>query len=292
MNLTNLKELESLLNSRGFFAKYFDYLGCELIGIDFYDEYDRHLSIETEYQKDYYEYLKTLPEDTEFEVDYNKVHVKKVNFESCIKYPEDNEYNNKCFLTIDEYYNTFPKYFERAYNAFMNPDLYAIEIQRLHANYTEKFLKVCKPILLKYDFINVYDSYWDAGYYSRRTDSCPTFEYKFNNLDSAYFYTDLLTQKFMINGIEVNFEDFENQLINIFMKWSDGSIKLSYEYLLLDDSKYTKESGYEVYNLISAIDYMERHHEKYVHGNINFDLIPDKYKDLIVKYNKLKNNYD
>ena len=286
--LINLKNLNSLLNSRGFYSKYYDFLDYELIGIDYYDEHERHIQVETYYTKEYEEYLKTLKDGEEYEPDYTKMNVRAVSFEGCVKYPDNNERDGICYLTISSYNKTFPEYFERAYYVFMNPELAAIELQVKHAEYTKKFIQKCKPVLTKYDFISSYDSYWDAHEYALRANSCPMFEYEFNSLYAPLFYTDLVTEKFMMNKNEVDFDNFEEQLINEFMKFENGDIVSDFEYLFSDDPTFTKESASEIYTLMAKIALLKSGKKDH-RREVDFNFIPEKYKHLINDYNKLKN---
>lgn len=85
---TTLAEWQKILEELGFKHEYYNYLDCELIGVDWFKGRE-HIVTGTCHSKEYNEYLRKLPEGTEFETDWNQCLVTDITiYTDEFAYPE------------------------------------------------------------------------------------------------------------------------------------------------------------------------------------------------------------
>lgn len=215
----NLKEIILKLNEKGFKHETNQFVNGMLLYIDMKNAIDQYIFLEVSPTN---EFLDSL-EDNKYEIDYNNFELESATFESVIAYPEG---ERNIYLAGDKL-----DYFWSAFEAFQDPVSWACKIMRKHLSNLEYFNTYIRPILAKYDFYPEYDSFWDTSD-RRGMGSSPvfTYEHKYSSLGFS-FYTDLITQKFMWRGGEVNYShEFEEKFVN-YLKLNPSFSRLNNEKL-------------------------------------------------------------
>ena len=149
------------------------------------------------------------------------------------------------------------------------------------------------PVLEKYDYYIVYDSYFDTT--DERYSSNIRIDFKHPNNAELTIEVDCLTGKPVIwsninskNGcIDLadkiygkNKEDVYNILLEEVWKKDD----LKFGYIYNNDPHETINTQREVYCLLDCL-----RDKKIYYDDINFDIIPKRYNHLVEEYNKLLN---
>lgn len=145
------------------------------------------------------------------------------------------------------------------------------------------------PILENCDFYVDYDSFFDTK--QEKNSSNIRIDFKHPNRATFVIEIDCLTGKPIIwvdinsvNGtIELTDKIYgktKEEVSTILLEevWKTDFLKFGYIYS--NDPHNTKETYNEVLNLLDCLHYNEKR------KNINFDVIPEKYNDLVKKYNK------
>lgn len=289
------KDYIDFLASRGykpagnqFVCGYLEYTDLEKI------DTQGHITLFTSYTEEYSNELESLPEGTEFEIDFSRVEVTGAWFKTLITYPEKT--NSFCpegtGIVVEG--KEFEDNFEKILWISENPAEHELGTIRIHYRNMEYFIKNFKPILTKYDFYECYDSFWDI---TERSSSAPRFDYRHVNLRSNYdvdfiFTTNPITGAFECNAPSELFgdkskdlcslspEEFEEKLIEDYLKKD-----LKFDYIFSSDPKYTKDSYIEIMKLMYSVRAMDDG-KGTIYRDIDFKKIPEKYNDLIQKYNE------
>ena len=142
-----------------------------------------HVTLFTRYTEEYTKELESLPEGTEFEIDFSRVEVTGAWFKTLITYPEKtNSFCDEGTGIIVEG-KEFEDNFEKVLWISENPTEHELGTIRSHYRNLEYFMKNFKPILIKYDFYECYDSFWDT---TERHSSAPRFDYRHINTRSDF----------------------------------------------------------------------------------------------------------
>lgn len=283
MNVVLAKLLDEL-KAKGFEPKWYDYLDYYLMRIDLYNDIEQRITLDVCYTEEYEEELRSLPEGTEIDPDYSKMECTGAFFKCVICYPEGLRQGTSGITVSDM------SYFWKAFEMFQNPSKAKKRIMQLHLEHSEYIEKYFVPILEKYDFYNNYDSYWD-GSNKIYIGSQPIigWKYKYSTKDID-FKTDILTERLYINcDIWNDGDDFEKWLIDNVMTYKLGHetlYELEFERFFDSDPKWAPTSHQEILALTDNICRLCGGKEIY-YKNINFDIIPEKYKYLIDQYNEL-----
>ena len=279
-----LDKLLDELKTKGFEPRWYDYLDYYLIHIDLYNNIEQHITLEVCYTDEYEEELRSLPEGTEIDPDYSRMECTGAFFECVICYPEGpcDETSGINISDMD--------YFWKAFEMFQNPSKAKRRIMQLHLEHSEYIEKHFAPILEKYDFYNNYDSYWDCGE-KTYIGSQPIISWKYKySREDIDFRTDMLTEKLYVNcDIWNEGDDFEKWLIDNIMTYKLGPetfYGLEFERFFDSDPKWTPTSHREILALTDNICMLHEGKDVY-YKDINFDIIPEKYKYLIDQYNEL-----
>ena len=112
--------------------------------------------------------------------------------------------------------------------------------------------------------------------------------YTHKNLNTRSAFSlryDLITNKLLFVDLEINDrvkkEDFWSYSSGLFLYDSEGELRPEFEYLFSDDPKETLDTFRELEKLQEAIDNVGEITE------INENIIPDRYSDLLNRYKKL-----
>lgn len=144
------------------------------------------------------------------------------------------------------------------------------------------------PVLEKYDYYIVYDSYFDTT--DERYSSNIRIDFKHPNNAELTIEVDCLTGKPIIwsNINSGTFTDLADKIYgknkedvyNILLEevWKKDDLKFGYIYN--NDPHETIDTWREVYSLMDCLHYKEIR-------DINFDIIPKRYNYLVEEYNKL-----
>lgn len=253
-----------------------------------------HITLFTRYTEEYTKELESLPESTEFEIDFSRVEVTGAWFKTLITYPEKtNSFCDEGTGIIVEG-KEFEDNFEKVLWISENPTEHELGTIRAHYRNLEYFMKNFKPILMKYDFYECYDSFWDT---TERHSSAPRFDYRHVNTRSDFDIDFIFTTNPITGTLECNapsklfgdkskdlcslsLEEFEKYLIENYFKDN-----LKFEYILSSDPRYTKDSYIEIMKLMFSLRSMEDGIGQ-VYKDIDFGKIPEKYNDLIKDYNE------
>lgn len=253
-----------------------------------------HVTLFTRYTEEYTKELESLPEGTEFEIDFSRVEVTGAWFKTLITYPEKtNSFCDEGTGIIVEG-KEFEDNFEKVLWISENPTEHELGTIRSHYRNLEYFMKNFKPILMKYDFYECYDSFWDT---TERHSSAPRFDYRHINTRSDFdidfiFTTNPITGSLECNAPSKLFGDKSKDLCSLSPKefekyliedYFSGDLK--FEYILSSDPRYTKDSYIEIMKLMFSLRYMKDGTGQ-VYKDIDFEKIPEKYNDLIRDYNE------
>ena len=149
------------------------------------------------------------------------------------------------------------------------------------------------PILEKCDFYITYNSFFDTK--NERGSSNDRIDFRHPNKADFVLETDCLTGEPNIwadiitgNGtINLNkiYGKNKDEVFNILLEEVFKKSELKFGYLYNNDPKETIETYGEVLTLMEAVNRKEK-------AQINFDIIPDRYKKFVEDYNKLFSEND
>lgn len=296
MKMRTAKDFELYLTKRGYKPGGSQFLDSHIVYLDFFKpDTQGHVTLFVGYTDEYLQELEKLDPGVEFEIDYSKVEVTGAYIKTLITYPETCRAFSKDRTGIVIEGEEFKEYFEKALWISENPAEHELNIIEQHYRNLKYFIRNFKPILIKYNFYECYDSFWDIN---ERHSSMPRFDYRHVNtksdFDADFIYeTNILTGKLQcccLPDIKEDLctlspEEFEKRLIE-YMK--NDSLSLKFDYIFDKDPNHTKDSYIEILKLVSAVRYLEgkKFCEFYTKEDIDFSKIPEKDKELVERYNK------
>lgn len=243
-------------------------------------------------------YLASLPPGTEYKIEYENYNVVSAFIESpiCnisdfltgktdgIRLVSEPDGYNRHTLDLFEFCIGFQKV------NLLEHELFIMSNRLKHLAWAKDNLV---PVLEKYDYYIVYDSYFDTT--DERYSSNIRIDFKHPNNAELTIEVDCLTGKPIIwsninskNGcIDLadkiygkNKEDVYNILLEEVWKKDD----LKFGYIYNNDPHETINTQREVYCLLDCL-----RDKKIYYDDINFDIIPKRYNHLVIEYNKLLN---
>jgi hypothetical protein len=294
--MKTLKEYADFLYKNGYkenFAPY-TFLDGNLEIVEFIKN-GYHINLFVEETKEFSEYLSSLDLETEYQVEYENYNVKSAFIESPIcnvsnfldgstngieLVSEPNAYN-KHTLDLFELCINFQK------TNLLEHELFIMSQRLKHLAWAKDNLI---PILEKYNFYVVYDSFFDTK--QERNSSNIRIDFKHPN--RAYFVieVDCLTGKPIIwvdinstNGVidltDKIYGKNQDDIFNILLEevWKKNEHKFGYIYN--NDPHETVDTYNNVLNLMDCLHYNEKRKD------INFDVIPQRYEKWVLDYNEM-----
>ena len=248
--------------------------------------------------QEFSDYLASLPPGTEYKIKYENYNVVSAFIESpiCnisdfltgktdgIRLVSEPDGYNRHTLDLFEFCIGFQKV------NLLEHELFIMSNRLKHLAWAKDNLV---PVLEKYDYYIVYDSYFDTT--DERYSSNIRIDFKHPNNAELTIEVDCLTGKPIIwsninskNGcIDLadkiygkNKEDVYNILLEEVWKKDD----LKFGYIYNNDPHETINTQREVYCLLDCL-----RDKKIYYDDINFDIIPKRYNHLVEEYNKLLN---
>ena len=295
MENNRLSEYLNKLHEKGYHEKYEEFICGQLYEIDLFGPGQKQITLGVQYDQDY---LSELSDGDEYIPDFSRMWLSSAMFYCAIDYPEaKGEFEGYDHgIQLDEDYGPGLNYFWTAFEIFENPTSWKLKVMKKHLEHLEYFFNFIDPILKKYDFEEYYDTFWDTT--SRESlGSNPGFsyKYKYSERDPAWsdlvsFETDLITLEFKsLSEIgEVNAADFEKKLIDNVLCYKSGIPKLMYERFFSKSPGWTPTSYLDILGLMQELRWMKENHPYSINNTINFDNIPECYKDYVDEYKQLK----
>lgn len=253
-----LADWKPILEELGFESKYYDYLDCELVGVDWIKG-GEHIITESCYSKEYWNYIRSLPEGTEFEPDWSQCEVVGITIQTKeFGYPEgqydfDGVWEGNIRLTEDSYFENFSSlsldYFREALWMSRNPISAKNEIVKGYMREVDLFLQRYDSMLTKLGFVEAGSSFLHVGGSIIETE--PYLEYSHcnpYNLGGIILSYNMFTKKLFWTKHVDNPEDNRRGLKPYF------SYQLNVNDLDIEDFKSELIDHLQHYNLINKQD--------------------------------------
>lgn len=294
--MKTLKEYADFLYENGYkenFAPY-TFLDGQLEIVEFIKN-DFHISLYVVKTKEFSEYLSSLEDGTEYDVEYDNYIVNSAFIESPVcnvsnyfdgttdgieLVSEPNAYN-KHTLDLFELCISLQK------TNLLEHEMFIMSQRLNHLGWAKDNLI---PILERYDYYVTYDSFFDTK--QERCSSNIRIDFKHPNRTDLVIEVDCLTGEPIIwadinlgeGTINLTDKIYGKNLEEVFNAllenlWKKDELKFGYIYN--NDPHETVETYGQVLNLMDSL------HNKEKRKDINFDAIPERYKDLVEEYKKL-----
>lgn len=287
-----LREFVDILYDRGYKeTKYpYTFLDGHLQVVDF-EKNGWIVQIECNETEELEKYLKSLDEGTEYDINYNNYEVSSILIQSPVCNIANFIHGNRDGILLvaepNDYYTHGLELFE-----------YCLELQKV--NLLNHELKIMKdrikllewakesfiPVLEKVGYHALLSSFFCCEFNSDSSDMIVEFDHPSNS--SVSIITDCITgePKINVDGIYITdliYGKNEEEVFNIMLDniWKKNEAKFGY--IWKNDEKETIDTYNEIQALVDCI-------VREVKENINLSIIPDRYSDLISKYNKIKEN--
>lgn len=285
--MKTLKDYADFLYSKGYELTQlpYEFLNGYLTSVSFIKN-GYHIKLGTDETEEFTEYVETLEDGEEYEVDFKNYEVRSAFIESPLcnvsGFMDGDTSGIRLVNEKDEYYKHTLDLFEYC-TTLQTPNLIDHEL-RIMSKRMEQ-LKWAKenlvPILEKCDYYADYDSFMTT---KERENSSPLIIFNHPNRSELYFETDILTGEPSIfcGG---NYRDLygknKDEIWEILLNEVFKENELAFGYLYNNDPKETVKTYSNVISLYQAIDYKKKD------DNIDFNVIPDRYKDLVEQYQKI-----
>lgn len=258
---------------------------------------DYRINLYVQETKEFSDYLSSLALGTEYQVDYENYIVKNAFIESPIcnvsnfldgttdgieLVSEPNAYNRHT-LDLFKLCINFQK------TNLLEHELFIMSRRQEHLIWAKDNLI---PILEKWDFYVDYDSFFDTK--QERCSSNIRIDFKHPNRADFVIEIDCLTGKPIIwadinssNGTidlaDKIYGKSKNEVFDILMEDVLKKDELKFGYIYNNDIHETIKTYREVFNLMACLHYNEK-------DDIDFNVIPKRYENLIEEYHKLNGN--
>lgn len=200
-----LADWQKVLEDLGFEHKYYNYLDCKLVGVDWYNG-EEHIETHTNHTKEYDKYLEGLPEGTEFNTDWNQCIVNSITIDTDeFAYPEvyirdSNGWKGYIDLNKNNQYNNFSPLTLNYFNKALWMSRHPIQAKN---NILKKFLSECdiffskfKDMLTKLDYKEKYNCLLRVGEELHETEPYIAFSHcNSYKLVTAEFYFNMFTER-------------------------------------------------------------------------------------------------
>ena len=208
-----LADWQKILEDLGFEHKYYDYLDCELIGVDWYKE-EEHILVRTCHSKEYDEYLRGLPIGTEFETDWSRCLVVGIEISTDeFAYPEatrgcfeDSWHGHISLYDTTMYQNFAPlklDYFKKALWMSRHPIQAKKEIVRKFLDECDIFFSKFGDLMTRLGYKEESNSLLQVGCEIFETEPYIAFSHKnaYNIGDESFLY-NMFTEKLVyVRGV-------------------------------------------------------------------------------------------
>ena len=293
--MKTLKEYADFLYGNGYKENFapFTFLNGELEIVEFIKN-NFHINLYVESTKEFSDYLASLQPGTEYQIEYKNYNVVSAFIESpiCnvsdfltgktdgIQLVSEPVANNRHTLDLFELCIGFQKV------NLLEHELFIMSNRQKHLAWAKDNLV---PILEKYDYCIVYDSYFDTK--EKRRSSNIRIDFTHPNRADFVIEVDCLTGKPVIwtninlkNG-SINLTDkiygkSREDVYSVLLEevWKKDDLKFGYIYN--NNPHETLDTYIEVCSLLDCLRYKKKQ-------DINFDVVPERYNYLVEEYNKL-----